>query len=222
MVPEEAACNLRNWQLHYPQCNLSIEWHHWKHFIKLHAASPGAPKGLILLYSLMQLYSPRPINTLQCKKKKSGVTLKYKSSQKRSGYIFFYHKHLNFFFLQETLISSGLLFFSQHNCYMRTSVTSSWVIVSTLCFLPVLAWGSSRATRRPWRVSSHSFRSLLLQYPSVISHVISLITIRYISVRDSSQGKFVHISAIIKKSLQLSDIQHSTLPPASSEVSRSN
>ena len=39
------------WCLHYPQCNLATEKHHWKQFIRLHAASSGATKGFILLFS---------------------------------------------------------------------------------------------------------------------------------------------------------------------------
>lgn len=71
-------------------------------------------------------------------------------------------------------------------------------------------------------MSSHSFYSVVLQYPSVISHVISLKTSDKFQSETESQNALIHISAIIKKSLQLSDIQHTTLPPASLEVRQSN
>ena len=38
----------------YPQCNLSTEWHHWRQFIRLHAASSGATEGFMLLFSHVQ------------------------------------------------------------------------------------------------------------------------------------------------------------------------
>ena len=33
--------------LHCPQWNLTTEWHHWRQFIRLHAASSGATKGTL-------------------------------------------------------------------------------------------------------------------------------------------------------------------------------
>ena len=38
---------LKIWWLHYPQCNLATGWHHWRHVIRLHAASSGATKGKV-------------------------------------------------------------------------------------------------------------------------------------------------------------------------------
>ena len=45
---------------------LSSEWHCWRQFIRLHAASCEATKGFILIFSHMGLYSQRPLNALQC------------------------------------------------------------------------------------------------------------------------------------------------------------
>ena len=36
---------------------------HWRQFIKLHTVSSGDTKGLMLLFSHIQSYSPRPLNT---------------------------------------------------------------------------------------------------------------------------------------------------------------
>ena len=34
------------WLLHYPQCNLATEWHHWRRSVRLHPASSAATKRL--------------------------------------------------------------------------------------------------------------------------------------------------------------------------------
>lgn len=49
--------------LHYPQCNLAAESYRCRQFFRLHAASSGARNSLTLLFSYMQKYSPRPVNT---------------------------------------------------------------------------------------------------------------------------------------------------------------
>ena len=48
--PQQQTCQVR---LHYPRCNCTTEWHHWKQLIRLHAASSGATKGLKLLFHLL-------------------------------------------------------------------------------------------------------------------------------------------------------------------------
>lgn len=55
--------------LHYPQCNFKpLRGHHWKEFIRLHAAASKATKGFVLL-----LHSSTPLITLMYKN--GGVTL---------------------------------------------------------------------------------------------------------------------------------------------------
>ena len=55
------------WCLRYPQCNLATEWHRWRQFSKLHAASSGATTGFYatLLYAVVLPKSPK--YTLVCK-----------------------------------------------------------------------------------------------------------------------------------------------------------
>ena len=44
----------KTWCLHYPQCNLTTEWHHWRQLIWICAVSSGATKGFILLFRHLQ------------------------------------------------------------------------------------------------------------------------------------------------------------------------
>ena len=45
-----------SWCLHYPQCNLATEWHHWRQFIN-HTTSSGATKCC---------NTPKDLYTLKC------------------------------------------------------------------------------------------------------------------------------------------------------------
>ena len=42
----------KTWCLHYPQCSLATKWHHWRQFIRLHAASSGDSRRFILLFHI--------------------------------------------------------------------------------------------------------------------------------------------------------------------------
>ena len=52
-------------RLHYPQCTLATEWHHWRQFIRIEASSSGAIKDFFFFFpSHMWQFSPRRANTL--------------------------------------------------------------------------------------------------------------------------------------------------------------
>lgn len=127
------------------------EWHHWRRFTRLHAASSWATKGFTLLFSHMQPYSPTPVNSIQCVKL---VGLPFKCSKlfhaalnmtKSYMYVVFSWGYLKSF--RETSVSTDWRF---------SNMIVSYSLVIMGCMLYVrLEEGQSLLTGTAWTLPQY-------------------------------------------------------------------